>query len=289
MKKILITGANSYIGTSFEQWLKQWPNHYMVDAVDMKDSTWKEKDFSGYDAVFHVAGIAHADTRKATKEAQDLYYRVNRDLAIETARKVKKDGVKQFIFMSSIIVYGDSRSIKSKRMITKDTIPTPSNFYGDSKLQAEKGISSLQLENFNVVVIRSPMIYGKGSKGNYHKLAKYAKKSAIFPNIKNERSMLHIDNLCEFIRLIIDNEECGIFYPQNDEYICTSEMVKMIAEVNGNKLKLTKIFNLFLVLIPKSVLYKVFGSIVYEKDMSKYKINYNVHSFYDSIRLTERQ
>lgn len=193
MKKILITGANSYIGTSFEKWLNNWTNEYSVDTIDMKDPSWKEKKFSGYDVIFHVAGIAHVST---DPKMEDLYYKVNRDLTIETAQKAKLDGVKQFIFMSSIIVYGDSSHINKKRVIDKNTIPEPSNFYGNSKLQAEEGIIKLQDDSFNIVVLRPPMIYGKSSKGNYQLLSKIAKKSPIFPNIENERSMLHIDNLC---------------------------------------------------------------------------------------------
>ena len=64
LKKILISGANSYIGTSFERYLCQWPEEYRVDAIDMMDSTWRERCFVGYDTVFHVAGIAHINTRK---------------------------------------------------------------------------------------------------------------------------------------------------------------------------------------------------------------------------------
>ncbi len=233
MKKILITGANSYIGTSFEKYVSQWPDKYIVDTVDMIDGTWKQKDFSKYDVVFHVAGIAHVSPNPKLKE---LYYKVNRDIAIETAKKAKLEGIKQFIFMSSIIVYGDSGKIGEKKIITKETVPNPTNFYGKSKLQAEEGIRALADDNFKVVILRPPMIYGKGSKGNYSKLAKAALILPIFPDIGNERSMLHIDNLCEFIRLMIKNEESGIFFPQNAEYVQTSEMVRLIAEVHGKKL-----------------------------------------------------
>ena len=106
MKKILITGAGSYLGGSFERYLQQWPERYQADTVDMVDGSWREKSFSGYDSVYHVAGIAHSDHGKLSEAQTQLYYRVNRDLAIETAEKAKKDGVKQFIFMSSVIVYG---------------------------------------------------------------------------------------------------------------------------------------------------------------------------------------
>ena len=109
MRKILITGANSYVGTSFENYLKSnYPGVYDVDTVDMLGDLWQEKDFGGYDAVFHVAGIAHSDSGKISEEKERLYYSVNTDLTVNTAKKAKADGAKQFIFMSSAIVYGDS-------------------------------------------------------------------------------------------------------------------------------------------------------------------------------------
>lgn len=284
MKKILITGANSYIGTSFEKWMSQYPDRYIVDTIDMVDGSWRSRDFSNYDVIFHVAGIAHVSSDPKLK---DLYYRVNRDLTIETAKKAKAEGVKQFIFMSSIIVYGDGS--KQKRIINRNTIPTPNNFYGDSKLQAETGIKELEDDDFKVVILRPPMIYGKGSKGNYPRLSKAARVLPFFPDIDNERSMLHIDNLCEFVRLMIDNEESGLFFPQNAEYVRTSEMVKLIARVHGKKMKLTKLFNPIINKMYRfNIINKVFGNLVYDKSMSVYdKGCYWVRDFRSTIEMTE--
>lgn len=285
MKKTLITGKNSYIGTSLENWLMREPDKYRVDTVDMKDGSWKEKDFSEYDVVFHVAGIAHVSS---DPKMEDLYYKVNRDLTIETAEKAKAEGVKQFIFMSSIIVYGDSSS--SKRVIYRNTVPTPSNFYGNSKLQAEEGIKDLESDDFKIVVLRPPIIYGKGSKGNYPRLANMAKKIPVFPDIDNERSMLHMDNLCEFIKVMIDHEETGLYYPQNKEYVKTSGLVKTIADVHGKKIMMTKVFNPVLrLMFGIEIVNKVFGNLVYEKSMSDYdKANYRIRDFRESIELTEK-
>ena len=285
MKKILITGKNSYIGTSLENWLMREPANYKVDAIDMKDRSWKEKDFSQYDVVFHVAGIAHVSS---DPKMEDLYYKVNRDLTIETAEKAKAEGVKQFIFMSSIIVYGDSSS--SKRVIDRNTVPTPSNFYGNSKLQAEEGIKYLESDDFKIVVIRPPMIYGKGSKGNYPRLANMAKKIPVFPDIENERSMLHIDNLCEFIKVMIDHEETGLYFPQNKEYVKTSELVRTIAEVYGKKIWMINWMNwLIRLMFGVGIVNKAFGNLVYEKSMSDYdKANYRIRTFKESIELTEK-
>ncbi|MBE5940668.1 MAG: NAD-dependent epimerase/dehydratase family protein [Lachnospiraceae bacterium] len=294
MKKILITGANSYIGTQFENYIKEWPDEYSVDTVDMIDGSWREKSFAGYDVVFHVAGIAHADVGRASEETKKKYYAVNTDLTIETAKKAKEAGVKQFIFMSSAIVYGESAPMGKEKIITKDTIPEPANFYGDSKLQAEKGLEPLNDDSFKEVILRPPMIYGKGSKGNYPLLAKLAKKMPIFPNVNNQRSMLYVGNLCEFIKIMIDNEETGTFFPQNSEYVSTAQMVKEIANVHGRKIWITKLLNPFVWMASKvpgkvgGLANKAFGSFVYDMEMSEYEWEYRNYNLRESLSRTEK-
>ena len=251
----------------------------------MIDGSWRKKSFKGNDVVYHVAGIAHSDSGKISKEKEKLYRSVNTDLTIETAKKAKADGVKQFIFMSSAIVYGESAPIGKKKIITKDTEPKPANCYGDSKLQAELGIQPLQDEMFKVAIVRPPMIYGKNSKGNFPQLERYANKMRIFPYVKNERSMLYIGNLVEFIRLLIVNEENGVFFPQNAEYSNTSELVKMIAAAKGRKLSLWKGFGWLLKLAGLFIhkINKAFGNLSYEQSMSDYSSDYRRYSLQQSI------
>ncbi|MBR4626741.1 MAG: NAD-dependent epimerase/dehydratase family protein [Ruminococcus sp.] len=290
MKKILITGAGSYIGTSFEEYMKQWPDKYQVDTLDMIGDEWKKYDFSGYDCVYHVAGIAHSDNGKISKEKAKLYYEVNTKLTVLTAMKAKKAGVKQFIFMSSAIVYGDSAPIGKMKMITKDTPVKPANCYGDSKVKAEKGLKKLEDENFKVVILRPPMIYGKGSKGNYPLMSKLAQKLPVFPYVKNCRSMLYIDNLMEFVRLMIENEEHGTFWPQNAEFSNTSELVKMIGKAHGKNVHLIKGFTWTLMLLSyfTGLVNKAFGNLAYDQKMSEYKEEYRKYSLKGSIEKTER-
>lgn len=290
MKKILITGANSYIGTSFEKYIyENYPDGYQIDTLDMMDSNWKEYDFSGYDSIFHVAGIAHADVGNVPKETEKLYYQVNCDLAYETALKAKKSEVKQFIYMSSIIVYGESAPYGKTKIITKDTKPKPANFYGDSKLQAEIKLSPLQDDSFNLVIIRPPMIYGKGSKGNYPMLSKLAKKLPVFPKINNQRSMLYVENLCEFVRLVISKNDQGIYYPQNSEYASTTAIVKTI----NPEIRISGILNPGVFISSKvpgkisGLCNKAFGNLVYEKSMSQYSENYCRYDLKESIWRTE--
>lgn len=286
-KKILITGRNSYVGNQLTDYLNKEPEKYTVVKKSVRDGKWKELDFSNYDVVIHVAGIAHQDTKK---DQEDLYYKVNTNLTIDIASRAKEAGVKQFIFMSSIIVYGESGRIGVPKVITKETIPEPSNFYGNSKLLAEKGIKPLQSSDFNVVIIRPPMIYGKGSRGNYPILAKFAKILPVFPDIENQRSMIYIENLSELIRIIINNKENGLFFPQNKEYVKTSNMVKTISEVAQKKIWLVKLpLNIVSNIFKRmNIVNKVFGNLVYEKSMSEYKVDYNINDFYQTILKTER-
>jgi len=281
MKKILITGANSYIGTSVEKWLMKEPDKYKADTIDLKDGSWQEQDFSKYDVVFHVAGIVHI---KETSANQNIYYKVNRDLAYETAKKSKKEEVRQFIFLSTMSVYGIEKGV-----ITKDSFLNPRTAYGKSKLEAERLINELKNENFKIVILRPPMVYGRNCKGNYSRLANFAIRTPVFPKIDNKRSMIYIDNLSEFIKQVIDNESDGLFFPQNSEYVNTSEMVRLIAEVHGRRIIMIKLFNPILRVLNVSTINKVFGDLVYDMALSKYESKYRIKDFKSSIIQTEME
>lgn len=267
MKRILIVGKNSYIGTSFEKWLAQWPDQYAVDTIDTLGDCWREYSFGGYDSVLHVAGIAHVTNKPGMEE---LYLRVNRDLAIEAAQKAKQDGAKQFIFMSSIIIYGEDGRIGEPMVITADTVPQPANVYGRSKLEADLTIQKLMDGDFKTVVIRTPMVYGPGCKGNFPKLIKLAKVCPVFPDIDNERSMIYIDNLCEFLRLCVDKNSTGVFYPQNKEKMSTKSIIVCTRKHLNKKTILVSFFNPLLCLASRKIGYinKIFGNKVYHKDLS---------------------
>lgn len=230
LKRVLITGANSYIGTNVEKWLMKEPENFYVETLDMRDPNWKDFDFSKFDVVFHVAGIAHVSTKKSMK---DLYFKVNRDLTIETAIKAKESGVKQFIFMSSMIVYNSKET-----RITLETKPNPDNFYGFSKLQAEEGILPLQSDSFNVCILRPPMIYGPGSKGNLPKLVELVSKIRVFPMLNNSRSILFVSNLQRIVSTSINLNLTGVFLLKNEFNPSTTELVSSIMRVKSKKMLL---------------------------------------------------
>lgn len=282
MKKVLITGAGSYVGESVRRYiLAKMPGEYQMDVVDTMGDNWKKADYSQYEVVFHVAGIAHVN---ADPKMEPLYYKVNRDLTIEVAKHAKACGVKQFIFMSSQIVFHESQSLKDE-VLTRETKPAPNGFYGDSKLQAEKGLHELESDDFKVCILRPCMIYGPNAKGNFPRLAKLACKTPIFPEWHNKRSMLYIDNLAEFVMQAINRELAGTFYPQNRELADTVEIIRYFAKAAGHKVWITKLFNLFVwlgsfVLQPIN---KMFATYYYDPEMSKMEFDYQLVSFEESL------
>lgn len=299
-KKVLITGAGSYIGQSFIQYAKKYyPDNFEIEELDMTDAAWRDKDFSEYDVVYHVAGIAHADVGKVSEEIKSKYYEVNTGLAVEAAEKAKREGVKTFIFMSSMIVYGDSAPYGQRKVIDETTVPEPANFYGDSKLQADVAVRELADDTYKVIVLRPPMIYGKDSKGNYRTLAKLAKKLPIFPDADNERSMLYIENLCEFLCQVMllkpYHRNSVVLLPQNGEWTKTSDMVKVIAQASGKKIVELKGFASAVWIGSKmpgkigGLVNKAFGNNCYEYQVSEYTgIRYQRAGLKDSVRKAEK-
>lgn len=282
MKHILITGANSYIGTSFEKWLEASEGDYQIDTLDMIDPKWRQFDFSPYDAIFHVAAIVHKNEKNMDPT---LYDKVNRDLPIELAGLAKAAGVKQFVFLSSMSVYGNKEEV-----ITKETQENPSTYYGKSKLAAEKGLMQLESADFKVLMMRPPMVYGPKATGNYTRLSKLSRITPIFPNIANQRSMIYIDNLLEFVRKAIDTNLSGLHFPQNKEYVTTSQLVKTIRDVNGKNTLLTAIFNpIIKPLSNVSQFNKLFGNLVYAKELSTEVFDYQVADFHESVRKSEEK
>lgn len=290
MTKVLITGAGSYVGESVRKYILNSSKDFQIDAVDTRGTStgagqakyWKNVDLSQYDVVFHVAGIAHVN---ADPKMEPLYYKVNRDLTIEVAKYAKEAGVKQFIFMSSQIVFHESQSLKGE-VLTAETKENPNGFYGDSKLQAELGIKLLEDANFKVCILRPCMIYGPNAKGNFPRLAKLATKVPVFPEWHNKRSMLYIDNLAEFVKQTIERQLSGTFYPQNREQADTVEIIRFFAKEAGHKVWITRLFNpcVWLGSFVLQPINKMFATYYYDPEMSKYDFDYQLVSFEESLK-----
>lgn len=274
---ILITGKNGYIAKSLEKWLLNYPEKYNVDMLSLRSRSWEKIQFEKYDVVVHLAGIVHM---KKDKIERRVYYEINRDLTIDLANKCSNENVRHFIFLSTMSVYGIENGV-----IDENTIPKPNTDYGLSKLEAEDAIKKLENKNFTVSIIRPPMVYGKNCKGNYGTLLNFSKNTLFFPDINNYRSMIYIDNLNEFIKIIIDEKIGGTFFPQNKEFVCTTDIVKLISKYNKNNVifipKLEWIIELFMKKI--NIFKKIFGNLVYSKEISSFEYDYQVVNFEQSI------
>lgn len=278
---IAILGKNSYICNRFKQFVET--KGIQTVSVDCRNNTWKSFDFSQVDTVLCPLGIAHVSTNPSM-EAQ--YYAVNRDLPVEIAEYTKSFGVRNFVFFSSMIVYGADKPLGTEFIIDETTDPNPENFYGKSKLDAEQELLKLQDNNFSVAILRIPMVYGPDCKGNFPQLLKVAKKSPFCPNIKNKRSMIYVDNLCEFLRLVIENNKSGIFYPQNSEYVSTVDIIKIAAKYFNHKIIFIRLFNPLIKLLSKrlGVINKIFGTKFYDMSLSPDLEKYNIVDFETSIK-----
>ncbi len=227
-KNITITGKNSFIGHNIISHL----TNYNFAEIDMMKVKLDAIDFSNSDTVIHLAAIVHQ--KKAIPEG--VYFKINSDLAFETAIEAKKQGIKHFIFFSTIKVYGDG----GYEYVTfnEKSECQPIDGYGKSKLDAEKRLMELADEHFKVSIIRPSMVYGKGVKANMHLLSKLVKKLPIIPlgGIQNKRSMVSIDNLMITLEAVINKQETGIYLACDKHPVSTSELVKKLIQIiNPNK------------------------------------------------------
>lgn len=273
--KIIIIGKNGYIARNL---LTAFHNNSLIvetTAVSVRQGI-KNIDFNNYDVCIHTAALVH---QKESHYTESDYFKVNTDLTIEIAEKAKNQGVKQFIFLSTMAVYGIEQG-----EINQHSLLQPKTFYGKSKLAAEQALQAMQDEHFTISIVRPPMIYGSNCPGNYALLRKLAKKTPIFPFVQNQRSMLFIDHLCEFIHQLILNKDAGIFHPQDGAYINTAQMVSEISKQNNHSIFLSKMGGAIVnkTLSNVSLINKVFGNLTYAKDISQYHDN-----TYQRLNVTE--
>lgn len=282
-KRILITGAHSYIGQHFMRYAQK--NKMIVDEISVHKDDWKIVDFSQYDAILHVAAMVH---KKEQEGMLPLYRAVNCDLPVEIAKKAKKDGVKHFVFMSTIAIFGLSGQVSGIEVINENSKIDPKTYYGRTKADAEILLNGLADSNFAVTNLRPPMVYGKDAPGNYGSLSRLALRLPILPGIKNSRSMIYVDNLTSFIFEVIQHRVSGSFSPQNKEVVDTNSMIKLIRTTHGKK-TIVLPFGTSVVKFGahfSGLIEKVYGSLVVTSSTVPVD-NYQVINFIDSIKITE--
>lgn len=275
--KILVTGSNGYLASSF---IEQYKDKYEFQKFSLLNQKLEDIKIGGTDVVLHCAALVH----QKVQHSYEKYHEINVDYPVTLAKLAKRNGVKQFVFISTIAVYGEDESL------FENTICKPITPYGKSKLEAEKKLLSLSDDNFIISIIRPPMIYGKNAPGNIDSLVKLVKKLPIIPlgKIENKRSFISIQNLCYIINEVITQQKVGIFLASDDESLSTSKLIKLISKNLDKKIYLIRIpfFESLLKILKPSFHKRLYGSLEVDNSITKQKLNLsNPYSVEDGIRL----
>lgn len=264
--KILITGQNGYIGKNLDFRLSLKNPEWLVERVSIRNGI---PSLQAVDVVVHAAALVHTDAKST-----DDFDRINRELTLELAKEAEKSQIGHFIFLSTMAVYGAEAFLDKPTVIDAFTPCRPVTPYGQSKLSAEEGLRAANLNKLSI--IRPPMVYGPECPGNYAKLVALAKKTPVFPYWENQRSVLHIDNLCELIRLIILHQQEGIICPQDEQYMNTARTLEELGKSFNNRIYLSKAMGRLIMVSPLKITRKIFGSLVYAKELSAFPYNYHI-------------
>jgi len=269
MAKVLITGANSFIGSNFRKY-----SHYNdVDEISLRENRPENIDFSRYDVVLHLAAIVH----QSKKIPESEYFKVNRDLCLQVAEYAKKAGIKQFVFLSTCKVYGDF--VSGSELWNENSECFPDDAYSRSKYEAEIGLKKIEDDNFTVSIIRTPLVYGEGVKANMISLVKLVDSFPILPlgKISNNRNFTYSENLVGFIDRIIEKRASGIFIAKDENALSTSELIIILSKYLGKKTVLFKLPDILIKIgtffIPR-IFDRLYGSEAFNNSKTKMELNY---------------
>ncbi|MFW3372435.1 NAD-dependent epimerase/dehydratase family protein [Aliarcobacter butzleri] len=279
MSKLLITGSNGFIGNYF---INNYKSKYNIKIFSFLKDDINTLDCNTIDIVFHLSALVHQMGGASANE----YEKINVIQTIELAKKAKESGVKHFVFMSTVKVYGEETNSK----YTENTVCNPEDNYGKSKLKAEQELQKLEDENFKISIIRTPIVYGYGVKANIKNLINLVNKVLVLPfgKIKNKRSMVYIGNLCHLVDEIIIQKKSGIFLACDDEPLSTSKLIELITKNLNRKMYLIKIpfFETLLKILKPSFHKRLYESLEIDNTITKEKLNLkNPYGVEDGIKL----
>jgi len=275
---ILLTGSNGFIGSYFKN---HYSNKYKIESFSFLNNNFEDLSLSNIDTVIHLSALVHQMGGASKNE----YEKVNITQTLDLAKKAKKSGVKHFLFMSTVKVYGEETDIA----YTEKSVCLPQDEYGQSKLKAELELQKIEDEKFKISIIRTPIVYGYGVKANMKNLINLVDKNPILPfaKIKNKRSMVYIGNLCHLIDEVMIQNKSGIFLASDDEAISTTKLIILISQSLDKKTSLIKIpfFETLLKVLKPSFHKRLYGSLEIDNSETKEKLKYsNLYSVEDGIK-----
>jgi UDP-glucose 4-epimerase len=269
MIRVLLCGKDSYIGKAI---IARMSGTFEVNELDLRNEKWRDFDFSKYDVVIHLAAIVH---RSQVKD-EELYSRVNTILAVDVAKTAISQGLRHFIFLSTMGVYGIDPSLRGGGRISIQSEYNPKNLYSISKLKAENGLINLRREyDFTLTIIRPPNVYGENCPGNYYRFMQFcAKYLIVFPLLRhNKFSMISIEHLCSEIEKTIANKVDAIICPQDVGEKSNAKRISIMAKEYGRvhcqSKFLGRLLYLVFIIYPFKQISNLFGDLYYDETLSK--------------------
>ncbi|WP_428737636.1 NAD-dependent epimerase/dehydratase family protein [Sulfurimonas sp.] len=280
MQKILITGSNGFIGQYF---IQKYQNKYSFQTFSFLRDKLEQLELNNINTIFYLSALVHQMSGASDRE----YERVNVTQTLQLAKKAKESGVKQFVFMSTIKVYGEESDV----VYTEESVCTPQDEYGKSKLKAEKLLLEMEDTTFKVTIVRTPIVYGYGVKANIRNLINLINKTPVLPfgSIKNRRSMVYIGNLCHLVDTVIQQKCSGVYLASDNEVISTTQLVQYIANALGKRIYLIKVpfFESLLKFFKPSFYKRLYGSLEVNNERTKQKLFLeNLYTLEEGISFT---
>lgn len=251
---VLVTGSSGFVGRhlceafyqkdiNFVPVVRKQVNEHLFEnqvvIANIDEGTDWSVALAGVDCIVHLAAHVH-QMDKASQGNPDAYFKLNFSSTISLAKQAAKAGVKRFVFMSSISVYGVH---EAENLIDENTNCNPQSHYAYSKYQAELTLLELgSEEGMEIVIIRPPLVYGPRNKGNFLKLLDLVKIGLPLPfgDVTNKRSFVFVDNLVDLVVRVIDHPKAAgqVFLVSDDHDVSTTTLVKAISSALGKKAKL---------------------------------------------------
>lgn len=276
MKSILLTGSNGFIGKYF---ISQYGQLHKISTFSFLNDNFESLHVNNIDVVLHLSALVHQP-----KASYEEFEQVNVLNTINLALKAKANGVKHFVFMSTIAVYGEEHCVLHENLTCK-----PVGFYGMSKLKAEMALQKLQDEYFTVSIIRPPMVYGYNAPGNIKSLMRLIKKIPVLPflNINNQRSFVYVGNLCAMIESVIEAKKGGVFLACDDTPLSMTQLIELIAQSMEKKIYLMQLsfFSKFLKWLKPFIYQRLYESLVVDNSQTKKVLDFtNPYTVEEGIR-----
>ena len=255
-----VTGTSGFIGKIY---MDQNKSIFDLKSVKARLDQIESIIFEGTTTILHLGGVAH----RMNETNPQVYYDGNYELTKQLAYKAKNQGVNHFVFVSTIKTFGEGEDY-----LSLDSECKPENDpYGESKLKAEEYLKSIETVKFKVAIIRPPLVYGPGVKGNLASLLKLVDSAIPLPfgEIQNRRTMVSVDNLIALINHIVRHQSSGLFLAGDEEPISTTQLISQIRKSMNRKPNLIPIpgFKSLLNILKPALAMRLFGSL--EMDTSE--------------------